>query len=574
MAQIKSNWTAPTFSFDAADQPTAWEDFSIRALDYLETLRIKPDVEDREMEGWTEIKMMFIGGDRRALQTLIDNDTITEADQRTPRLALKAIQTAIKDGEHYWHYRDEVLSDIRQQPEEQVHTLSSRITNLINNCNFQDQQTAETLKIMLLQHAIKYHEARDWIRLQDPSTLTYKTLLQHCRQLEQRCEQFRKAQQKGRAELTTLANASVTQTSIHQDAITYHSSHNSCYRCGYNHHNRECPALGQRCHNCNGLNHFTALCKSRHTNSYNYNRHSRYSRREYHRSKHSNRSRDSSRSSSRSSSRNRSHNRRTRRQRRSPTPHSIDTITTMQDYTAPNSITDDSATQFKKCKNRSPTPLPPTNVFSHINYSDTEYPDTASELSIDIHSQDEDQYSTDYNAMSPSRTYFLPITPQKTMLPRPSATLPRPSRIPISKTRYTTQTPHKDKIITQKTKSSPRPSRIPDLNNNRHNPTPQVTKLEAQSTIYSLPRPSEETIPKQPTQIQPTPVTRSPLLPTPPAHYRWSTSPRSSASTNSSRNSTFSRPSTVISRPTPTNNYRFHQNSYISRPYTPAFNNQ
>ena len=90
-------------------------------------------------------------------------------------------------------------------------------------------------------------------------------------------------------------------------------------------------------------------------------------------------------------------------------------------------------------------------------------------MSYSIHSQDEDQYSTDYNAMSPSRTYFLPITPQKTMLPRPSATLPRPSRIPISKTRYTTQTQHKDKLITQKTKSSPRPSRIPVLNNNRHN---------------------------------------------------------------------------------------------------------
>ena len=76
-------------------------------------------MEDQEMKGWTEIKMMFTGGDRKALQTLIDNDTITEADQQTPRLALKAIQTAIKDGEHYWHYRDEVLSDIRQQPEEQ-----------------------------------------------------------------------------------------------------------------------------------------------------------------------------------------------------------------------------------------------------------------------------------------------------------------------------------------------------------------------------------------------------------------------------------------------------------------------
>ena len=122
---------------------------------------------------------------RQALQTLIDNNTITPTEQCTPTLALKAIQTAIKDGEHYWHYRDEELSDIRQQPDEQVHTLSNRIINLVNNCSFQDQQTTETIKIMLLQHAIRYHEACNWIRQQDPATLTYKTLLQHCKNLEQ-----------------------------------------------------------------------------------------------------------------------------------------------------------------------------------------------------------------------------------------------------------------------------------------------------------------------------------------------------------------------------------------------------
>ena len=47
------------------------------------------------------------------------------------------------------------------------------------------------LKIMLLVHAIKYHEARDWIRLQNQSTLTYQLLLAHCKLLEHRCEQSR-----------------------------------------------------------------------------------------------------------------------------------------------------------------------------------------------------------------------------------------------------------------------------------------------------------------------------------------------------------------------------------------------
>ena len=172
MAQNNTRWTAPTFSFDTEDQPAAWRDFYTRVIDYLETIDIDPEEEDQQKRGWKQIKMMFTGEDRQALQTLIDNNTITVTDQCTPTLALKAIQTAIKDGEQYWHYRDEVLSNIRQQPDEQVHTLSNRIINLVNNCNFQDQQTTEAIKIMLLQHAIRYHKACNWIRQQEPATLT------------------------------------------------------------------------------------------------------------------------------------------------------------------------------------------------------------------------------------------------------------------------------------------------------------------------------------------------------------------------------------------------------------------
>ena len=174
MAQNNMNtrWTAPTFSFNMEDQPAAWKKFYTRVINYLETIDIDPEQEDQHKRGWKQIKMMFTGEDRQALQTLIDNNTITPADQCTPFQALKAKQTAIKDEEHYWHYRDEILSDIRQQPEEQVHALNTRITTLVNNCCFKDQQTTETIKIMLLQHAIRYHKACNWIRQQDPVALT------------------------------------------------------------------------------------------------------------------------------------------------------------------------------------------------------------------------------------------------------------------------------------------------------------------------------------------------------------------------------------------------------------------
>ena len=128
-----------------------------------------------------QIKMMFQDDDRQTFQNLIDKNIITPEDQLTPIHALKAIQTTIKEDEHFWHFRDEVLSDFRQEPNEGMHSLSNRITNLINNCKFTYSNTKETLKIMLLVHAIKYHEARDWIRLQDQSTLTYQSLLNHCK---------------------------------------------------------------------------------------------------------------------------------------------------------------------------------------------------------------------------------------------------------------------------------------------------------------------------------------------------------------------------------------------------------
>ena len=174
--------------------------------------------------------------------------------------ALQAIQRTLKEDEHFWHFRDELLSDFRQEPNKGIHSLSNRITNLINNCKFTDSNTKETLKLMLLAHAIKYHEARDWIRLQNQSTLTYQLLLAHCKLLEQRCEQFQKAQLKGRAESTTITAAASVTSSVHQDTVTTRKKSN-CTRCGYNHPKGSCPASGQQCYNCSRFGHYTALCR-------------------------------------------------------------------------------------------------------------------------------------------------------------------------------------------------------------------------------------------------------------------------------------------------------------------------
>ena len=129
------HWEAPKFLFSVPNQAEEWKVFYTRALDFFEALDIDPDVEDQNKHGWWQVKMMFKGEDCQALQTLINNNTITSEAQRTPVLALKAIQFVLKDV-HFWHHHGQILSDLQQLPDEGVHALSNRICTLITKCKF------------------------------------------------------------------------------------------------------------------------------------------------------------------------------------------------------------------------------------------------------------------------------------------------------------------------------------------------------------------------------------------------------------------------------------------------------
>ena len=136
-----------------------WQAFCTRALDFLEALDIDPEAEDQNKHEWCQIKMMFKGEDHQALQTLIDNNTVTPEAQKTPAQALKAIQCIIKEDIPFWHHCDQLLSDFHQLPEEGVHALSNRICTTITKCQFSNQEVREIMKIMVLEHAVKYHKA-------------------------------------------------------------------------------------------------------------------------------------------------------------------------------------------------------------------------------------------------------------------------------------------------------------------------------------------------------------------------------------------------------------------------------
>ena len=102
--------------------------------------------------------MTFKGEDHQALQTLINNQPISRHAQQTPPLGLKAIQSVIKEAVHFWHCCDQLLSDLCKLAEEGICTLSNSLNTLVSKCKFPREEVKEIIKVMVLQHAVKYHD--------------------------------------------------------------------------------------------------------------------------------------------------------------------------------------------------------------------------------------------------------------------------------------------------------------------------------------------------------------------------------------------------------------------------------
>ena len=100
-------WETPTFHFNSPKQSADWKAFYTRALDYLDALDNETDEADVSHKGWKQLKLMFEDDDRQALQSLIDNSTITEESMKTPWWALDATGTTIKSEKHFWAFQDD-----------------------------------------------------------------------------------------------------------------------------------------------------------------------------------------------------------------------------------------------------------------------------------------------------------------------------------------------------------------------------------------------------------------------------------------------------------------------------------
>ena len=107
---------ASMFSFQSSQLSEDWKTFYTRALDYLEALNIDTDEPDDNKTSWKQLKMMLDGKDWQTLQTLLNNETMAPEHQKTPRQVPDASATTFKSEDHFWHFQDELLSDMCQRP--------------------------------------------------------------------------------------------------------------------------------------------------------------------------------------------------------------------------------------------------------------------------------------------------------------------------------------------------------------------------------------------------------------------------------------------------------------------------
>ena len=131
---------SPQVHFYSPYQATKWKAFYIQTTDFLEVLNTDTEVEENTKKGWKQLKMMFEGEDQQALQTLVYNRTITPDHHKTPIRVLNTIQTTTKEKEHFWHFREEILSDFRQKTDEGTHALSNHIITQVNHTKITNEQ--------------------------------------------------------------------------------------------------------------------------------------------------------------------------------------------------------------------------------------------------------------------------------------------------------------------------------------------------------------------------------------------------------------------------------------------------
>ena len=165
--------------------------------------------------------------------------------------------TTIRSEDHFWHFQEELLSDVSQLPNEGIHALNTCITTLITQCKFPHPKTQEMLKITVLQHAIGFHEgtgsnsktSSSWpIRPFSPTASCSSPNVSSMKRPKRRAGQTSPLSPQWPSQHYLSINIPYPPSQSAAN-VTIPTPQNKCL------------PQGKECFNCSGQNHYTVLCR-------------------------------------------------------------------------------------------------------------------------------------------------------------------------------------------------------------------------------------------------------------------------------------------------------------------------
>ena len=136
-------------------------------------------------------KVLVAGGDEAFSRWQII-EPLMEAEEKNPATDIDAFwdafERSFKQTTNHWHYRDQYLSDFRQEPDKSTADLDLHIKELVKACKFPNNQV-EQRQLELLFHATHLFVIHEYIV--DTPTAMYEECIKKAKQHERTVSDFK-----------------------------------------------------------------------------------------------------------------------------------------------------------------------------------------------------------------------------------------------------------------------------------------------------------------------------------------------------------------------------------------------
>ena len=173
-----------------------------------------------------------------------------------------AFEKSFEQSTSFWHFRDAYLGDFRQEESETTADLDLCIKQTVRGCQWK-KDSEEGRKIDLLYHATIYYEIRKFIQESKPDALTYEMVIEKAKAHERNVLEYKdhQASHGGANSAPSYNNPLLTAHTLSKRQPSGRGNNGQC--CGKSHEQGNCPACGNTCDKCKGINHFKAVCRSK-----------------------------------------------------------------------------------------------------------------------------------------------------------------------------------------------------------------------------------------------------------------------------------------------------------------------